>query len=258
MIKILTKLNFKVMKKFSIFAAIAALAVSINSANTITLGDEVRIHPNKLGGYHLVTASMTVDGMLDDWSMNVAFPDGITPKLVSGITPLEGMTVSYTDRFGEEQTYEAPLQVSAGYATISSHIAVQGYWDYDSDGYYEPYGTAKWTAGDRDLFTLNLFIPVDFREGNIIFDGVLTSGSDQRGAVLQGVKFYSKTHVWVGYERGDVNGDGRINITDATILVAYLLDGDEDYLDEFSLKAADVNGDGEVNITDATRLIGMI
>jgi len=247
------------MKKFSIIAAIAAL-VSINGygINTITLGDEVRIHPNKLGGYHLVTASMHTDGMCDDWSMYVTFPGGIVPKLVNGITPLEGMTVGYTDRTGTEQTYEAPLQVSAGYATISSHIAVQGYWDYDSDGYWEPYGTAKWTAGDRDLFTLNLYIPADFREGDVIFDGTLTSGSDQRGAVLQGVKFYSKTRLWVGYERGDINGDGRINITDVTLLVSYTLNSEEGYLDEFSLKAADVNGDGEVNITDITLLVSAI
>lgn len=241
-----------------IFAAITAFAaVSMNSANNITLGDSVRIHPNRLSGYHLVTVAMHIDGMCDDWSMAVTFPGGITPKLVNGITALDGMTVAYTDRYGDAQIYEAPLQVSANYSTISSHVSVTGYWDYDEDGYYEPYGSAKWMPGTRELFTLNLFIPYDYRSGYAVFDGTLTSGSDQRGAVLQGVKFYAKTFIWVGYERGDINGDGHINITDVTLLISYTLNGDEDYLDEFSRAAADVNNDGDVNITDVTRLISI-
>lgn len=242
------------MKKFSIFAAIAALAtVSINSANYITLGDDVRIPPRYSDGYFKVQADMHIDGMCDDWSINTTFPEGITPKLVSGITPLEGMTVSYTDHAGAFQQYEAPLQVSAGYGTISSHVSVTGYWDYNEDGYWEPYGSAKWMPGDHDLFLLNLYVGPDFEDGYIIFDGTLTSGSDQRGAVLQGVKFYKKTHVWVGYMPGDMNGDDRLTIADVTMMINYLLNSDG--FDRWQVKAADFTLDGERNISDVSRLI---
>ena len=54
--------------------------------------------------------------------------------------------------------------------------------------------------------------------------------------------------------RGDVNGDGEVNITDATKLIANLLGGDN-LIDQYN---ADVNRDGEINITDATTLIAYI
>lgn len=48
--------------------------------------------------------------------------------------------------------------------------------------------------------------------------------------------------------RGDVNGDGKISITDVIWLREYLLDITE--LSDKQLKAADVNEDGKVSITD--------
>ena len=55
--------------------------------------------------------------------------------------------------------------------------------------------------------------------------------------------------------RGDVNGDGYVNITDVTVLVGYLLNGNASQLDA---DAADCNGDGLVNITDVTILISYV
>ena len=52
--------------------------------------------------------------------------------------------------------------------------------------------------------------------------------------------------------RGDVNGDGNVNITDVTDLIDYLLSGNTSAV---NLVAADVNGDNNVNITDVTDLI---
>ena len=52
--------------------------------------------------------------------------------------------------------------------------------------------------------------------------------------------------------RGDVNGDGVVNIADVTILIDYLL-GME--VQTFNGSNADVNGDGSLNIADVTALI---
>ena len=49
---------------------------------------------------------------------------------------------------------------------------------------------------------------------------------------------------------GDVDGDGKINIRDATKIQLYLSEIIE--LDDRQEVSADVNNDGEINIADAT------
>lgn len=55
--------------------------------------------------------------------------------------------------------------------------------------------------------------------------------------------------------RGDVDGDGEVNITDAIKLINYLISGDGTGID---MTAADCNMDTEVNITDAIKLINYV
>ena len=52
--------------------------------------------------------------------------------------------------------------------------------------------------------------------------------------------------------RGDVNGDGSVNISDVTALIDYLLSGDASDINQ---TGADCNQDGSVNISDVTALI---
>ena len=52
--------------------------------------------------------------------------------------------------------------------------------------------------------------------------------------------------------RGDVNGDGGVEISDVTALVDYLLSGDESYV---RLASSDIDCDGEVGIGDVAALI---
>jgi hypothetical protein len=52
--------------------------------------------------------------------------------------------------------------------------------------------------------------------------------------------------------RGDVNGDGSVNISDVTALIDYLLSGNPSGV---NLTAADCNQDSSVNISDVTALI---
>lgn len=52
--------------------------------------------------------------------------------------------------------------------------------------------------------------------------------------------------------RGDVNGDGSVNISDVTALIDYLLSGNANGI---SLVGADCNTDGSINISDVTALI---
>lgn len=54
---------------------------------------------------------------------------------------------------------------------------------------------------------------------------------------------------------GDVNGDGVINVTDVTELVAYILGNPSS---SFILDNADVSGEGNVDVTDVTALVNII
>ena len=52
--------------------------------------------------------------------------------------------------------------------------------------------------------------------------------------------------------RGDVNGDGSVNISDVTALIDYLLSGNSSGI---NLSNADCNTDSNVSISDVTALI---
>ena len=81
-----------------------------------------------------------------------------------------------------------------------------------------------------------------------------TSGSDKANIFLDDVKlYYSET--WPDpVVKGDVNGDGEVNIVDVNAIIDVILTGDA--ADKgFN---ADVNDDGEVNIADISAIIEII
>ena len=55
--------------------------------------------------------------------------------------------------------------------------------------------------------------------------------------------------------KGDVNGDGEVNISDVAALIDILLGGN---VDADTRKRADVNDNGEINISDVTTLIDIL
>lgn len=252
------------MKKIMFIAAIFAASVAANAASYFTAGDTLRVNPNKLDGYQPVEFYCQFDGFVDCWHLDMGYPKGITTKLVSGITALEGMTITYFDRRGNVVTQECPLQVSAEYATIGSQTSGDGYWlvpndegeEQDYIG-YEWYGSVKWEPGHHRMFMMNFYIAPEFRRGNIKINGHLTSGTDRRGPVLSDYRFTKKTYLWVGYKRGDVSGNEVLDIGDITLLIDLTL-GKDVPLDEFQRDAADVNGDGRVDIDDVTLLIDKV
>lgn len=248
------------MKKFCLLAVLTAI-VSISSLAvnqfSFSENDTIRIHPNRLSGYTQQIISMETDAFCDSWNISFSYPDGLAVKLVAGVTPLSGMVVDYCTATGDWATYEATLNVSAAYGSIAATTSsIYGFWDYAGNGNYMPYGTVKWTPDTREMFSMNLYVDPKFRTGDIVMDCVFNSSMDSRGPILSNVRCYKVTHVWVGYRKGDLNGDDKVNISDVTMLInAVLTDGE---LDEFQYPAADYNNDGLVNITDATLIMNYI
>ena len=78
-----------------------------------------------------------------------------------------------------------------------------------------------------------------------------TDGTQSRWSNAQKVTLSGSGH---DHELGDVNHDGRVDITDVTELINYLLVGGGDICDT----CADVNGDGKIDISDVTALISAL
>ena len=70
-----------------------------------------------------------------------------------------------------------------------------------------------------------------------------------------GYQVYIKGEPMEDFLRGDVNGDGEVNISDITALVDILLGGS---MDKYPFERIDVNGDGEINITDVTIVVDLL
>ena len=80
---------------------------------------------------------------------------------------------------------------------------------------------------------------------------VTTSNATQLQIVLDEIAEEAHTG-----KLGDVNRDGEVNITDVTLLIAYVLDPNAS--PDIDLDVADVNNDTNINITDITLLIGYV
>ncbi len=87
--------------------------------------------------------------------------------------------------------------------------------------------------------------------GKIQVVGIAEGIASIRVSSADGYAFSDSCIVEVYTERGDVNCDGFVNISDATSLIDALLDGSTVY----STENADCNNDGNVTITDLTMLI---
>ena len=213
--------------------------------------------------YEVQVQAIGDDGTLSDWCRPDVFTtldeDPIIPSVhilgeVSGQAwaPDAGTKMEYDP---ETETYSATVQVEKdrtfGFSTELDMDDLGG-WQY-----LQPYRFGP--VCDSSVFVLTnehlgQQLPLAFGSGfgNI---QVLSTGeyeitvSLERNYIIIG-KLAEPEH---GFEKGDVNHDGTVNIVDTTELIDYLLSGFE-----VCLICADVNSDNIVNIVDLTELIDKI
>ena len=116
------------------------------------------------------------------------------------------------------------------------------------------YGTEGVTGNSGELMNIALSIASEMADGAYIIDicNVVLSTTDN--LTVRPAECSVTLSVTSG-KKGDVNGDGEVNITDVTSIINYILGRS---VGGFNFQAADVNGDGEVNITDVTYTINII
>ena len=124
-------------------------------------------------------------------------------------------------------------------------------------------GAFRECSGLTDVYSFNLD-PSAILMGDNLFVLESSDYSDRTLHVPHGMTdFYQADGHWYPYfeqivddlMRGDVNGDGEVNIADINALIDIIM-GDE--ADDITLIRADVNSDGEINIADINAIIEII
>ena len=116
---------------------------------------------------------------------------------------------------------------------------------------------AKTTVQGDDgvIWKLKLIVPEDAEEGDypiIIQNAKYYTYGNYSYGVIQKVM---STLTIINYKKGDVNGDGDVDIADAVCIVNHVV-GKETPI--FIEAAADVNGDGDADIADAVRIVNLV
>lgn len=111
------------------------------------------------------------------------------------------------------------------------------------DGYTQ---NLKWISSDENVVTVQ-------EDGTI---NAVGTGTATITITIDDVSSECEIIVNDKYIKGDINGDGKINIKDWNMLYRYINETIE--FDENQLERADINGDGKVNIKDWNRLYNHI
>ena len=250
----------------------ASVHASASSYLTIAENDTLRISPNLLGSTVTVRVIGNFDnGVADHFRLEITHPYLMSLSEYNyGYGPtasLFGMQIPYIQSDGTDTVYNATLNVIQDEeiidlytrrSIVESSTTVFGYWDYDNNGTYDPYGMIKWGPGRYDrMFEMNFVVYADCTGDTIVFDGLMTSTYDWRYPTqLINTMFHQEILIRVAYMLGDVNGDEVLNVDDVTALIGYL-NGNPEWT-QYQLDAADVDQNGQISIGDVTALINML
>lgn len=118
----------------------------------------------------------------------------------------------------------------------------------------DTYSYLKFTRTDGSTVTYSVEgIKLTYDDTNVTITNVDGTASLPL-AQVQNMEFTNDAGSSTTVIRGDVNGDGSVNITDVSQLINYLQGGDV----EIVQAAANCNGDNDVNISDVTMLINFL
>ena len=247
--------------KLSIIRRAALLAVLLSAGTAMAdthfsmgVNDTLRISPAYLGKAFQATVRAHLEEMYDSWNLTMSYPEGLHALDASGGP---GLTVPYLNSQGDEVTLTATLLYNQDKTAFTANTgSATGYCDYWGTGDLVSYGTVKWEVGDYDeMFSIVFYVDEDFEGGDVTINGRMSAQPDPRdGGNGRGLILFRRITVLVEALKGDVNGDGKVNISDVTLLISYLM-SDSGNIDRY---AADMNGDTDINITDCTKLINYL
>ena len=129
---------------------------------------------------------------------------------------------------------------------VKSWETTKDSWSPVEDGECKRGGRGLEQLGGNRLATF----PIRLREIRFVPDKT-TATTGEHAIHIKAL--YSHYPVEQTIVNGDVNGDGRVNVSDVSALINMILG-----LETMNQPQADVNGDGRVNVSDVTALINLI
>lgn len=264
------KLLFILIALMAVQSASASNYFSMRKDNIQPVNDTLSFYPDFASLKYQLFMMGHFDGYLDHWYLVMNHPGNVPLVVDDNHTIEEGpaMSLLYENAQGVQDTCHAALLTNLPNQTIggntgdyisylSSTIYTMGYWDPDSDGVYQSYGTVKWPDGDHDyLFSFWLTIPYGIIDFDLTLDLYLSSTYDLRDVTCISNHSARTFHIHAGYKPGDVNGNGTIDVADVTMAqdMVFSTEGAGPY----QVDAADVNRDGNVTISDVTAIIDLM
>ena len=229
------------------------------SGNSVMVGNSAYYFNTSSNGYIAFTVP---EGYTDDiFSMQITTVDGYYGS--GNITVGSNQTAAVGHQFNRGETYTWYVTASAGeMITITS-----------TDDYYSP-DMAMIQVYAGDVNELNLLRGAEEGDENYrLVTGITGMSYTVRNLAEAGTFYYKVKATYIdgtqsrwsnsqkvtlfenghGYDVGDVNHDGRVNIGDVTALINRLLSGTGG-----CDICADVNGDENINIGDVTALINYL
>ena len=215
-------------------------------------GDSLRIGldmdiPDPMHFCYQQTSALISDAVSYHVSNFVAIVSDVPMPLNNVCFYPSSMLATYANRFGMAFTPNTLPAFIISYYTND----ISGTYNCDEDAVItllaegDTIGSAQVTKGDTFAFEA--------------LDNELTYTLCINGETVQEITF-SEPDTDIALEineetmlRGDVNRDGKVNVSDVTTLINMILD-----VIEKDMESADVNVDGKINVSDVTALINII
>lgn len=216
------------MKSYLSFLLLALVALSAKATDRFYIED-FTINPGE---------TKVVSIMLDNaveysaFQADLYLPTGLSVIQVDG-----DYLIDLTDRKGRDHTISSQLQADGAMRIMSYSTSLKVY-----------------SGNSGALVTMSI-------AANESFTGLVTISMNNilfTTPLGEEVSFANETcevSLSVIVKPGDVNGDDRINISDVTALIDFLLSDDDSHINRAN---SDVNGDGKINISDVTSLIDIL
>ena len=199
----------------------------------------------------MVLAMITANSRAQSLSVaNIEAQAGEETELVVSLNLVEGNTMTalqFNLALPEGMTM-AESDVTLGAATKGHTLSVQTL--ANGDHMFVLYSMNLNPLENGEL----LRIPV--KVGNVATSAngnlytIRTATADAVSHTCADVSFTAKN-----YELGDVNGDGRVSVTDVVMMISHILQKNPV---GFNKDAADMNGDGRISVTDVTIAISKV
>jgi hypothetical protein len=224
---------------------LSGLAQNGIKSASVTLGSELKYN----GILNVTNAGLT------ETKIQQTNPEGATPTdantIIFSITPAKGYTLKPTSvKFTATRTGTDRGKIDAkwvddnGSTVICTAVTPKRDKNDGESPYYSTYSTTL----DGDATTGECKLVINLYDLSFID----SSGTNK----LKDVGFCNITieGIMTAPEiiKGDVNGDGKIDMSDVTDLVQYILGNPAE---NFNADAADVNGDGEIGMPDVMFLV---